>query len=302
MKYHVLRKLASDQEGLLKFDQLRSEFSEPAIRRMVDNGLLTPMRPSVYGLIGCKEDWRADLRAVLLATPDSVASHLTAMWFWKLFEDDELHTHLDVTVPRGKARQYRGVRFHETDRSERNRFVDGVPVTNPARTLIDSACLIPLRRLEDAVELALHLRITTLANLRGEVRRLSAHGRNGVGVMRELLDMHDIDDERNPSPFQREVRQALVAAGLPEPIKEQKVLIPGMPPRYIDLAFPEIRLGVECHSRKWHTRLTDFDKDALRDSELVEAGWEVIYVTKRNFEETIARIVRIHAQRPPAFD
>lgn len=49
--------------------------------------------------------------------------------------------------------------------------------------------------------------------------------------------------------------------------------------RRLDLAFPDVRLAIEGHSRRHHFSRTAVTSDHARDLELAAAGWEVIYLT-----------------------
>ena len=45
----------------------------------------------------------------------------------------------------------------------------------------------------------------------------------------------------------------------------------------IDFAYPEIRLGIEAQSIKWHLGEARFVYDLKRDRQLKEVGWTVLY-------------------------
>jgi very-short-patch-repair endonuclease len=49
--------------------------------------------------------------------------------------------------------------------------------------------------------------------------------------------------------------------------------------RKIDLAFPSIKLGIECDSRMWHTAKDAFENDRARWAWLAAQGWQLLHFT-----------------------
>lgn len=47
---------------------------------------------------------------------------------------------------------------------------------------------------------------------------------------------------------------------------------------FFDFAFPEARLGIECHSRRWHMA-ERANSDTARHNELEALGWTIFYFT-----------------------
>jgi very-short-patch-repair endonuclease len=82
---------------------------------------------------------------------------------------------------------------------------------------------------------------------------------------------------------------------LPEPRLQYWVRTAGG--RYrIDVAYPEVRIGIEGKSRKDHLTDEAFEADPVRDADLAIAGWLIIHVTwaqrREDPEGIVRRVVR----------
>jgi len=84
-----------------------------------------------------------------------------------------------------------------------------------------------------------------------------------------------IETAKVRSEFETRMLRALRPLRLPF-VPNHPVNIDGH--RYrIDFAFPEYRVGVECHSVEWHLGHEAFKRDAERHRRLVLAGWTILY-------------------------
>lgn len=53
----------------------------------------------------------------------------------------------------------------------------------------------------------------------------------------------------------------------------------GATERRLDLAFPALKLGIECDSRQWHTAKDAFERDRKRWTWLAARGWQLVNFT-----------------------
>jgi hypothetical protein len=118
--------------------------------------------------------------AAVLACGDRAAlSHFSAAVLWGLLSTEgKVH----VTAPTCRRRS--GLVVHRAPLEEgETRKRAGIPITTPARTLIDLADVAPRRTLERAVDEAEYLRLdcTGLA---------PRHGRRGSGTLSSVLAVH----------------------------------------------------------------------------------------------------------------
>ncbi len=121
-----------------------------AIEVRVEAGRLHPLHVGVFavGHAGVPLEGRF-LAAVKACGPSAVLSHYSAAVVWRLVEwDGRL---VEVTIPGTAPREHRGLYAHRSlrlgDPDIHHRH--GIPVTSPARTLVDLAGrlgFVPLRR------------------------------------------------------------------------------------------------------------------------------------------------------------
>ena len=170
----------------------------------------------------------------------------------------------------------RSVVVHRTDRpdpidvSRRLR----IPVTTPARTLLDLGAVVPALVVESALEDALMRRLVTFQSLTATLERLGGPGRNGAGVLRALVEERDPATAPTQSTLEDELFRVLRRGGLPEPVRQYQVA--GV---RLDGAYPDIRLGLEADSRIWHGGRLDVQRNTDKANILPAHGWRVLRFT-----------------------
>ena len=65
--------------------------------------------------------------------------------------------------------------------------------------------------------------------------------------------------------------------GLPEPVRQHEVSLPEGRVVRIDLAYPEVRIGIEADGRVWHSGAAEFSRDRRRANRLAGQGWTVLH-------------------------
>jgi len=157
--------------------------------------------------------------------------------------------------------------------------IDGIPATTIERTLLDLGAIRHPLTVERAVETSLRKELTTLPDLRATVRRLSARGRNGVGVLRRIIDERDPGRRLTESAMEMRLLQALRANGLPEPVTQYEIREHGRFVARVDAAYPELRIALEYESLDWHTGKAALLRNSKRRTAVVAVGWLPIAVT-----------------------
>jgi very-short-patch-repair endonuclease len=179
----------------------------------------------------------------------------------------------EVTVPEGGSRGRVGVRAYRTTqldpRDTRRR--EGVPVTAPARTLLDIAAVIPERDLARAVEEAQVLRLATPRAMLAEVGRR----RPGAAALRAALQAQ-FEPRLTRSEAEALLLELVRGAGLPEP--ETNVRLLGYE---VDFLWRAARLVVEVDGFAYHSTRESFERDRRRDARLQAAGFRVVRLTYR---------------------
>ncbi|MDQ4097624.1 MAG: hypothetical protein M3144_07135, partial [Actinomycetota bacterium] len=109
-------------------------------------------------------------------------------------------------------------------------------------------------------------------------RRLATQGRKGAAALRALLADRA---EKGPYESRREAQLArqLVAAGLPEPVRQHELREGGRVIARFDLAWPEARIAVEFQSYRHHFGRRAWRRDAGRTNEAAAWGWRVFMAT-----------------------
>jgi very-short-patch-repair endonuclease len=155
-------------------------------------------------------------------------------------------------------------------------YVDGVPVTTPARTAFDIG-----RR--TANRLHAIQRLDALANATGlkaaDVAAVAAEHPGARGLVRlgRILPLVDSGAE---SPQETRTRLALIDAGLPKPQTQIKVYGEyGDFVARVDMGYEELRVGVEYDGPQHWTDPAQRDRDIDRYTALLDLRWTIIRVS-----------------------
>jgi len=140
------------------------------------------------------------------------------------------------------------------------RTKDGVPVTAPARTLIDLAAVLSEPALERALDEALMRRLVRERELRAAIDR--SRNRAGAGRLRALIG-DGLSNGATRSEAERLFRRIVRSAELPAPEYNQPV-----GPYELDALWREHRLAVELDSYRFHGARVPFESDRVRDADL----------------------------------
>jgi very-short-patch-repair endonuclease len=209
------------------------------------------------------------MAAVLACGGAAVLSHRSAAVLWGLLR--AWYGPPEVTVTDGRSRGRPDLRVYRTrwldPRETRRR--EGVPVTAPARTLLDLATVISERDLARAVEEAQVLRLVTPRQLANVVGR----GRPGSAALRAVLNL-----QHEPSLTRSEAEVAFLHlvrdAGLPAPETNVEVL-----GHEVDFLWRGRKLIVEVDGFAYHSSRQAFERDRRRDARLQAAGFRVMRFT-----------------------
>ena len=286
---------AARHHGLLFTDTFhRAGVSTWKLNRMVATGALVRLRPGVFHLVGASLSWEASLAAVCLGRkPHAVASHRSALRLWGLRTiDDEI----EATVRYPRSGRVEGATIHRSAdlRLDHVTFVEGIPVTNPVRTLCDAGLIFPEHEVRRMVNHALATDLVTRSDLWGFRIEVGRQGRNGVGRLHRVLEDLPYGAERAESGPEVELLQICQSHGLPEPAVQFPIVVGGR--RYrVDLAYPEAQVLIEFDGYEAHSDPTRFVDDRRRQNDLVLTGWSVLrftYPDLRDWPDTVAAKIR----------
>ena len=280
-----LRVLLGEQHGLITTEQARNlGMSTSMFSKRAKRGEFERVLPRVWRATLVPPSLQQDvLAAVLWAGAGAVASHVSAGRIWGL---KDLAEGLHVWVPATRWRSDR-VTVHRGDISARERRLrDGIPVTSPARTLVDLASVLDEEQLEVAVESFLHRGLTTPFSISKSLDR-----RKGSARLRTLLEQRD--RRALESPLEVKVWRLLTRARL-RPVRQHEVHC-GEHRYRLDFAWPALKVAVEADGFDAHGGRRAFVADRRRSADLGAAGWVVIPVTWDDCAKPDAIVERVRA-------
>jgi len=271
---HRIARIAERQGGAISRGQLLDlGLSPKGVDRRVQTGSLHPVHRGAYAvghrtLGACGRRWAA----VLALGDGAVLSHADAASAWDIRTTASGLIH--VTVPGRSGRKRRpGIRVHRPESLPPDEVttLEGLPITTPARTLLDLAASgLGGRPLEAALDRAELLRVLDFAELQRLLARYPR--RPGSPSLEAVLSRYNPVDTR--SELEELVVELCDAHGLPQPLGN--CVIEG---EVRDFYWPHARLVVEADSYTWHRSPTALNDDRERDVTLTLAGYRVLRFT-----------------------
>ena len=281
----ALAVLAGRQHGVVAAWQLlRIGFSRKQIEHRVRTRRLQGRFRGVYAVghaaVTREGRW---LAAVLAAGRGAVLSHRDAAALWGLA--DYAGAAIEVTVPGTGSRDAAGLRIHRTRHLHPSDISShrSIPVTSPARTLLDLATMIAPRHVELAFEEALRRGVVSVEAVREQVERNP--GRKGAPVLRDLLGRAPANLARTKSRLEARFLRFCAEEDLPLP--GVNVFVAGFE---VDAHWPGTNLIVELDSWEFHSDRASFERDRAKWTDLSAAGYRVIVVTHRRLERERSKL------------
>jgi hypothetical protein len=267
--------LAARQHGVVSRRQLRAlGVDDSAVAYRVRVGRLHRLHVGVYAVghvaVGRRGRW---LAAVLACGDGAVLSHAAAGALWGL--RPSAAARIDVTVATAAGRNDPTLRPHRSALpAGETTALHGIPVTTPARTILDLAATLQRRPLERLLDTAENTRLTDVAILDALAR---AHPRHrGAKRLREALHTHTPGSTLTRSELEERFLALCDAAGIDRPLVNHHVA-----GRERDFVFPSRRLVIETDSWRHHQSRQAFEDDRHRDATLLRAGYRTLRVTHR---------------------
>jgi predicted transcriptional regulator of viral defense system/very-short-patch-repair endonuclease len=268
--------MVARQHGVVTRGQLMDAgVSSAAIGRRLKAGRLRALHSGVY-LAGPIEPERAlEMAAVLAGGPAAALSHASALHVWKLLRF-EAPRPVHVSGPGDRHVRRPGIVFHRVSSpwtDEERTVVDGIPITTPARTMVDVARMLGRREIELALATAEREGLISgveLARLADRYPR-----RPGMALLRSLIQ-EQTGPHSTESEAERKCLELLRNGGLPRPHTNVTV-----GPYRLDVFWPDLNVAVEIDGRAFHSAGPRFEGDRQKDNWLRARGIEVIRLTWR---------------------
>jgi very-short-patch-repair endonuclease/predicted transcriptional regulator of viral defense system len=275
------------QFGLVTTGQLDALGVGRQRRRTLEaRGALERAGSRVWRLAGHPPTWHQRLLAALLeAGPDAAVSHMAACAWWR-FAGIQPGA-VEISVPRdqrprrveGLVHRVRDLGPADVDRRGR------LPVTTPARSLLDAAPRLAPEQITDALDAATRAGLIDVAALRRRLDEPGRHGRRGVGRVQRALPPDREPRAVEDSWLERRLSRIIQRAGLPRPRCQVPIRHAGGTAR-VDFLYDRARLVVETDGHGSHATRRERQADAERDARLGALGFTVLRFT---YEDVVGR-------------
>jgi len=218
---------------------------------------------------------------VLACGEDSALSHRPAGALWGIWP--YRGTVIDVTVPTVGGRGPRkGIRVRRSRHLAPGQVTirDGIPVTTPARTVLDLTTSLELREVERVIDEAHYRGLVEEEALRAVLAANPGH--HGAGALSDIVSLHEPGSTLTRSDVEELVLALCRERGFDRPLVNERVL-----GHEVDFHWPEARLIVEVDAWGSHGRRRNFEEDRVKDTRLAVAGWKVIRPTRRRLAQDL---------------
>lgn len=183
--------IATQQQGVFTREQaMGCSATAGMIRWRLRVGRWERLHPSVYRLAGTVRTWRQQaMAACLYVGPSGVLSYRAAALLRSL--GGFKRARVEVTMPRNRNRSGSGrIKVHRTQDpipAEDITTIDGIPVTKPARTLLDLASVEREDVIERCLDDALRRRLVSLPFLERWLEDPRRKRHRGAPVLQRLV-------------------------------------------------------------------------------------------------------------------
>lgn len=283
-----IARVASHQHGVFTRAQAKQcGATVSAIRWRLTTGRWERLHPNVYRLAGSPKTWRQRaLAACFYLGPAVPLSHRAAAFLRGL--SPSRRATVEVIVPRKRNRtRPNDIIIHWLDEPippEDITTIDGIPVTKPARTLMDLATVEPEEVIERALDDALRRRLLSLSFLERWLQDPRRRRHRGARLLKRLVEERATIGVTE-SPLETKALTLLRDAGLPIPMLQYEVRDGDRFVGRLDFAYPDARVGIEADGFRYHDSRQAFDAERFRGNELQALGWSILRVTAKHLDE-----------------
>lgn len=257
--------VAAAQHGLVTYAQVRSAgLGEEAVRQAVRSGRLFAVHRGVYA-VGYVSPARPAtwMAAVLRCGARAELADYSAATAWEIRRGEPWRPM--VVVPRGVVRRVPGILTRRANLSpdDYDRHL-GIPITSPARTLVDLAHLIEEDEMTRALRRAMYLKLFDLDATR------EALTRRPNAMLRRLLEDIAYADSFAEDDFLRLCDRFRLPRPEPQwPIAGHRV----------DFCWPQERVVVEIDGWGAHSTRDAFQRDRSQTNRMQLLGYVVLRFT-----------------------
>lgn len=274
------------EKFVTRFELREMGMSEATIQRRLTSGTWIRVLPGVYLTEQVAPTQRDRMRAATLWAPEGVLCRESAASLHGLSQVSSDYVH--INVPRRKHSRAPWLRTHyeklawcDIDR------VGPMRVTSACRTLIDLSSQLTPEELGYMFDDSIRLKVASLGQYKWRLDQLS--GIRGLQAVRELVceRANGIPASRMEGKFLRVLKERDCPIGIMGfRVEDEEGEM------FIDMAFPDIMLAIECESFLFHSSKEQLDADCRRRNRLFLLGWQVLYFTWDDITYDPERVVR----------
>ena len=290
-------RIAARQYGLIERSQaLAAGVNARMIDWCLEKGEWVVFLPGVYALRSSAPCWlQSQMGAVLWAGQGSAASGRAGAVLWGYDGIDEDVIEIS-TINRVRAEHI--VVHHVGDLGPTSRR-KGIPVTDQYRTILDLAGLVDVPTLEAALDSGLRARILHIPLLQRSIE--CSTGRRGIRKLKRLVDERTQSLGLTRSKLEALVSDFLRRHGIHGGRRNYDLVVDGKFIACLDVAWPELKIGIEVDGRRWHMGHAFWERDSARYAEITSHDWRILPVTSGQLRhrgvEFARQVLRLLASR-----
>jgi very-short-patch-repair endonuclease len=294
--------LARVQHGLITTAQALKVLGPSRKARWVAERRLLSIQPSVFRIAGTPQTWHQAVLAASLAA-DGIVSHRSAAELWGLIQPAG---YIDVSVrpPRKPVLRPPAILHRIGDLHPRLSVTrEEMSVTEPMRTIVDLGLVLPRWAVRDALSRGLTTRLFTIDEVSGLRDALARPGRNGTGVIKELIEQRLLTANTEASLLEARFVDLARTHDLPSMDFQFEVWSAGRFIARVDAAYSDRRIAIEVDGFAAHSSPEAFQRDRTRQNRLVALGWTVLRFTWSDVVQRpamVAQTIREAVDRVPA--
>jgi very-short-patch-repair endonuclease len=287
---HEIARLAALQHGHVhRLQFLAAGIGRGAIARRLESGRLHQTLTFVYRLAPePPAHLGRSMAAALRLRGSALVAGVDSAEIWKYLDTTQTPAatrRVEVLLVARGFHQLPGIQIHRVPEIARQdmRWRLGIPVTSPARTLLDLAATFGDFELEAALAAAFRHKTVRPSQLADVIAR-NPHAK-GVGRLNGLFAHADRPHDTR-SGYERRLLALIRDADLPLPNTNAYV-----GEHMVDMLWPDLKLVVEFDSWNFHGDRRSFETDRLRDQVLSTSDHHVMRVTARQVDVTPSALI-----------
>jgi very-short-patch-repair endonuclease len=275
---------AASRHGVLSKRQAASFGLKPSdLRQLVLHRVLQEVAPGVFLLPDSEPTWKREMMSATLCSREiGVAGYESAGALHVVDGCPPGPVVLALRAPRRILMD--GVRTHvgpleDIDVTE----VEHIRCTTVERTICDIASVSTDFMAKMAFEWYWRTR-QNLSSLQHTVDRLHRPGQSGTKIIQELLVEARLTGK--PTESALEVRLEAIIGDIEGLVRQHEIFdSSGRFVGRVDFAIPQLRIGIEAHSKQHHSSPEAHQRDRKRHDDIVAADWRVRYITSKEMDD-----------------